>query len=161
MSSNSSAEPGGKPPTPTSSVSASDDFTLPATLPADAENSASDASTLPATAKGTSDAATFPATAKGKSSQPLSFSRRMIAAHKKKPKSRTISRHSNVQNIKFTTLHFAEARIQIGNSQANSQQIGISVSLAPSRPRQQTKKDIESRMRNAEIGNKRNDRKLQ
>ena len=44
MSANSSAEAGGMPPTPTSSVSVSDAATLPATLPADAENSASDAS---------------------------------------------------------------------------------------------------------------------
>ena len=149
------------PPTPTSSVSASDALTLPATLPADAENSASDAATLPATAKGISDDANLSATAKVKSSQLLSFSRRMLATRKKKPKSRTISRHSNGKNTKLTTFNFSEARIQIGNSQANAQQIGFSISPAPPWPRQQTKKDIESRTRNAESGNKRNDRQLQ
>ena len=99
MSVNSSSKAGGMPPTPTSSVSASYAFTLPATLPADAENSASDAATLPATAKGTSAAATLAATAKVKASQPLSLSSRMLAARKKKPKSRTISWHSNGKKL--------------------------------------------------------------
>ena len=127
----------------------------------DAEFSASDAATLPATEKGISDDANLSATAKGKSSQPFSFSSRMLAVRKKKPKSRTISRHCNGKNTKLTTFNFAEARMQIGNSQANAQQIGFSIFPAPPGPRQQTRKEIESRMRNAESGNKRNDRQLQ
>ena len=136
------------PPTPTSSVSASDAATLPATLPADAENSASYAATLPVTAK-------------GKASQPFSFSSRMLAARKKNPKSRAISRNYNGKKSKSTTFNFAEARMQIGNSQVNAQQIGFSISPTLPRPRQQTKKDIESIMRNYESGNKRKDRQLQ
>ena len=135
MSADSSAEAWGMPPTPNSSVSASDALTLPATLPVDAENYASDAATLPATAKWTSDAATIAATAKGKSSQPLYFSSRVLAARKKKPNIRTISRHSNRKKTKLTTFNFAEARIQIGNSQANAQKIGFSISPATHCPK--------------------------